>query len=127
MKLGTAEAILQCAPRVTGFDSRNLQAGETSAGSVNSISVNNSATLVEVQAELEQRVAHLVTGERQILKPVMNEYLDLFCNDRERERECCRAPPRGFMRLGQGTPCLLRKILTMYHAYIFMIEYEIFL
>ena len=34
VRLGTAEAILQRAPRVTGFDSRHLEAGETSACSV---------------------------------------------------------------------------------------------
>jgi hypothetical protein len=41
VKLGTAEAILRCAPKVTGFDSRNLEAGETSACSVNLIRGNN--------------------------------------------------------------------------------------
>ena len=40
-KLGTAEAILQRAPRVTGFDFRNLEAGETSTCSVNLIRGNN--------------------------------------------------------------------------------------
>jgi len=29
VKLGTAEAILPCAPRVTGFDSRKIEAGKT--------------------------------------------------------------------------------------------------
>ena len=83
VKLGTVEAILRCAPRVTWFGSQNSEAGETSAGSVNLIRGNNSAELAEVRAELEQRIAHLVTEERQILMPVMNEWSDLFCNDRE--------------------------------------------
>ena len=34
--LGTAD-IVRCAPSVTGFDSRNLGAGKTTAGSVNLI------------------------------------------------------------------------------------------
>jgi len=57
VKLKTAEALLQRAPKVTGFDSRNLETGETSACRVNCIRGNN-----------------------QILMPVMDEYLDLFCN-----------------------------------------------
>jgi len=83
VKLGTAEAILQCTPRVTGFDVRNLEAGGTSAGRVNSIRRNNTTELCEVRTELERRLAHLVAEERQILMPVLNEYLDLFCNDIE--------------------------------------------
>jgi len=88
VKLGTTEPILRCAPRVTGFDSRNLDAGETSAGCMNLIRENNSTELAEVRAELERRLAHLVTEERQILMPVMNEYLELFCNDKEGVLPC---------------------------------------
>jgi len=80
VKLGTAEAILQCAHRMTGFDSRNLEAGETSAGCVNSIRGNNSNDLPAVRTEVERSLAHLVSEERQILMPVLNEYLGLFCN-----------------------------------------------
>jgi len=114
VKLGTTEAILRCAPRVTGFDSRNLEAGETSAGSVNFIRGNNSAELAEVRAELEQRLAHLVIEERQILLPVMSIRTCSVMTG----KECCHAPPTNFMRLGQGTPCLLRRILTVYRAHI---------
>ena len=88
VKLGTAEAILRCAPRVTGFDSRNLEAEETSADCVNLIRENYSTELAEVRAELQRRLAHLVTEERQILMPVMNEYLYLFCNDKEGVLPC---------------------------------------
>jgi len=49
---------------------------------VNFIRGNNSVELAEVQVELEHRLGHLVAEDRQILMPVMNEYLDLFCNDR---------------------------------------------
>ena len=59
VKLGTAEAFLRCASRVTGFDSRKLEAGETSSGSVNFIRGNNSSELAQVRAELERRLAHL--------------------------------------------------------------------
>ena len=51
VKLGTAEDILRCATSVRGFDSQNLGAGETLAGSVNLIRGNNSAELAEVRAE----------------------------------------------------------------------------
>ena len=88
MKLGTAEAILQCAPRVTGFDSRHLEAGGTSEGCVSSIREDNSTELAEVRAELERRLAHLVAEDRQILMPVVNEYLGLFCNDIEGVLPC---------------------------------------
>ena len=88
VKLGTAEAILQCAPRVTGFDSRHLETGGTSEGCVNSIRENNSTELAEVRAELEWRLAHLVVEDRQILMPVLNEYLGLFCNDTEGVLPC---------------------------------------
>jgi hypothetical protein len=73
---------------VTEFDSRNLEAGETLAGSVNLIRRNDSAELAEVWVELQRRLAHLVTEERQILTPVMNEYLDLFCNEKEGVLPC---------------------------------------
>jgi len=55
---------------------------------VNSIRGNNSTVLAEVQAELEQRLAHLFAENRQILMPVLNEYLDLFCNDIEGVLPC---------------------------------------
>jgi uncharacterized protein YerC len=107
--LGTAD-IVRCAPSVTGFDSRNLGAGKTTAGSVNLIRGNNSAELAEVRAEVERRLAHLRTEERHILMPVMSS---LTCSAMSK-RECCRAPARGVMRLRQGTACLLRRILTVY-------------
>jgi hypothetical protein len=100
VKLGTADN-LRCAPSVSGFASRNLGAGETSAGSANLIRGNNSAELAEVRAELERRLAHLGTEERHILMPVMSSWTCSVVT----KRECCRAPPRGLMRLGQGTPC----------------------
>jgi hypothetical protein len=88
VKLGTAEAILRRVLRVTGFESRKLEAGETSAGIVNLIRGNNSTELAEVRADLERRLAHLATEERQILMPVMNEYPDLFCKDKEGVLPC---------------------------------------
>jgi hypothetical protein len=51
VKLGTAVALLQRAPKVTGFDSRNLAAGETSVCRVSFIRGNKSVELVEVQAQ----------------------------------------------------------------------------
>jgi hypothetical protein len=71
MKLGTAEALLQCAPREREFDTPNLGAGEPSAGSVNLIRGNDSAELQEVWAKLEQKLAHLGAEDSQILLPVM--------------------------------------------------------
>jgi hypothetical protein len=91
VKLGNAEAILPCAPKMKRFNSRNLGAGDISACSVNLIRGNNSDTLAEVQAELEWRFAHVGAEERQTLIPVMI--------------------------LGQGMPCQLRRILTVYHMH----------
>jgi hypothetical protein len=73
------------------FNSRNLGAGYILASSVNLFRGNNSDTLAEVQAELEWRFAHLGVEERQTLMPVMI--------------------------LRQGMPCLLRRILTVYHMH----------
>jgi len=98
VKLGIVDALLQRAPKVTSFDSRNLEAGETSACSVNLIR-GNSSELAEVQAELERRLAHLVTEERQIFMPGMNEYLDLFCNDKEEVLPCTT---KEFHEIGTG-------------------------
>ena len=81
MKIRTAKAILLRLPRMKRFDSQNFEAGETTAGSVNLIRGNNSSKLEVVRAVLEWRLANLVIEERQILMPVTNEYLDLFCND----------------------------------------------
>jgi hypothetical protein len=61
------------------------------ACSVNLIRGNNSDELTEVQAELEWRLAHLGTEERQTLIPVK--------------------------RLGKGMPCLLRRIHPVYHMH----------
>jgi hypothetical protein len=109
--LGTAEAILRCAPKVTGFDSRNLEEGDTSACSVNLIRGNNYAELAEVQAELERRLPHLVAEERQILMPVMNEYLDLFCNDKEGLLSCTT---KGFHEIRTGDALPVKK--SPYHV-----------
>ena len=106
MKLGTAEALLQRAPKVTGFDSQNIEAGETSACRVNFIRGNNSAELAEVQAELERSLAHLVAKDRQILMPVMNEYLDLFCNDKEGVLPCTT---KGFHEIRTGDALPVKK------------------
>jgi len=91
VKLGTLEAILPCAPKMKRFDSRNLGAKDISVCSVNLIRGNNSDALAEVQPELEWRFAYLGEEERQTLMPVMI--------------------------LGQGMPCLLRRILTVYHMH----------
>jgi hypothetical protein len=99
VKLGTAEAILRSARRVTEFDSRNLEAGETSAGISNLISRNDSVELAEVRAELERRLAHLFIEESQILMPVMNEYLDLCCNFKEGVLLCTS---KGFHEIRTG-------------------------
>jgi hypothetical protein len=91
VKLGTAEAVLLCAPKLKRFNSQNLGPGDILACSVNMIRGNNSDALGEVQAELEWRFAHLGAEERQTLKPVLI--------------------------LRQGMPCLLRRILTVYHMH----------
>jgi hypothetical protein len=106
VKLGTAEALLQRAPKLTGFDSQNLEAGETSACRVNYIRGNNSADMAEVQTELERRLAQLVAEERQILMPVMNEYLDLFCNDKEGVLPCTT---KGFHEIRTGDALPVKK------------------
>jgi len=79
---------------------RNLGARATSTGRVNSIRRNNTE-LCEVRIELERRLAHLVAEERQVLMLVLNEYL--YCSVRTL-KGCCRALPKGRMRLGQGRP-----------------------
>jgi hypothetical protein len=106
VKLGTAEALLQRAPKVTGLDSRNLEAKETSMCSVNLIGGNSSAELAEAQAELQRRLAHLVTEERQILMLVMNEYLDLFCNNKEGVLPCTT---KGFHEIRTGDALPVKK------------------
>jgi hypothetical protein len=73
------------------FNARNLGAVDISVCIVNLIRGNNSDVLVEVQAELEWRFAHLGEEERQTLIPIMI--------------------------LGQGMPCLLRRILTVYNIH----------
>ena len=55
---------------------------------MNSIRGNNSTELAEVRAKFERRSAHFVAEDRQILMPIMNEYLDLFCNDIEGVLPC---------------------------------------
>lgn len=60
----TAEAFLLCSHRVSGSDSRNPGAGETSACSVNVIRGYNSEELAGVQDELERKITHLGIEER---------------------------------------------------------------
>ena len=55
---------------------------------MNFIRGNNSVELAEVQAELQRGLAHLVAEKKQILMPVMNQYLDLFCYDKEGVLPC---------------------------------------
>ena len=107
VKLWTAEAILQRAPRVTGFDSQHLEAGETSECRVNLVRRNNYSELAEVRAKLERRFAHLAPEERQILMPVMNEYLDLFCNDKEGVLLCTT---KAFHEIRTGDALPVKKI-----------------
>ena len=55
---------------------------------MNSIRGFNLDELAEIRTELERRLAHLDVEEREILMPVLNEYLDLFCNDKEDVLPC---------------------------------------
>ena len=73
---------------MAGFDSRHLEAGGTLEGCLSSIREDNSTELAEVRAELERRLTHLVGEDRQILMPVLNENLGLFCNDIEGVLPC---------------------------------------
>jgi hypothetical protein len=50
VKLGTAEAVLLCAPKMKRFDSQNLGPGDILACCVNLIRGNNSGALGDVQA-----------------------------------------------------------------------------
>ena len=55
---------------------------------MNSIRGNNSTELAAVRTEVEGRLTHLDAEERQLLMPVLKEYLDLFCNDIEGVLPC---------------------------------------
>ena len=106
VKLGTAEAILRCAPRVIGFDSRNLEAEGVSNSRVNVIRRNNSSELAEVRTELERRIAHLAIEDSQILMPVLDNYLDLFCNDKEGVLPCTT---KGYHEIRTGDALPVKK------------------
>jgi len=73
---------------------------------VNFIRGNNSADLAEIQAELERSLAYSVAKDRQILMPVMNEYLDLFCNEKEGVKPCTT---KGFHEIGTGDTLPVKK------------------
>jgi hypothetical protein len=66
-----------------------------------------------MQAELKQKLVHLTDHEKQVLMPVISEYLDLFCNDEKGVLPCTT---RDSMRLGQATPCRSRKTPIVYLA-----------
>jgi hypothetical protein len=63
---------------------RSLGAEGASTSRVNVIRENNSYELAEVRTELERRIAHMAIQDRQIMMPVLDNYLGLFCNDRGR-------------------------------------------
>jgi hypothetical protein len=78
---------------------------------VNVLRGYNSEEWAAVQAELEGKLAHLGREEGQILMPVLNEYLDLFCNDVEGVLPCTTT---GFHEIRIGAPCLSRSIPTVH-------------
>jgi len=78
---------------------------------VNSIRGNNSTELAAVWTEVERRLTHLVAEERQLLIPVLNEYLNLLCNDIEGVPPCTT---KGHHAIWTGEAPLLKRILTEY-------------
>ena len=99
VKLGTAEAILRCASRVTGFNSRNTEAGGTSNSIVNVIRENNSS-------EFGRRIAHLAIEDKQNLMPFVDNYMDLFCNDKEGVLPCTT---KGYHEIRTGDALTVKK------------------
>lgn len=79
--LGQAEPLRGVPPEQAGVDFRCSGKKITRDLRISSISARNATELRDAREELEQKVDHLSTKEKQALLPVIEEYLDLFCNE----------------------------------------------
>jgi hypothetical protein len=79
--LGQAEPLRWIPPVDTGVDLRNPGATGTPDLQISSLSGRNPRELIEKRKQLEGKLEHLSSGEKQILMPIIEEYFDLFCNE----------------------------------------------
>lgn len=78
--LGRAEPLRWAAPVGTGNDFHDPEVTEEIQLRINSLAGRNSMELTKKRAQLRKKLEHLSTEER-VLLPVIEEYLDLFCNE----------------------------------------------
>jgi hypothetical protein len=79
--LGQAEPLRWSPPVDAGSDLRNPGMTGMADLRISSLSGRNSRELIEKREQLEMKLEHLSQGEKKILLPVIEEYLDLFCNE----------------------------------------------
>jgi transposase InsO family protein len=81
IRLGQAEPLIGVAPEQAGVDFRCSGKKLKGGPRISSVSTRNAQELREVRQKLEQKLVHLSTKDKQALLPVIEEYLDLFCNE----------------------------------------------
>jgi hypothetical protein len=81
IRLGQAEPLRGIPPEKAGVDFRYPGRKGTADLRVSSVSARDAQELKEVREKLEQKLDHLSETEKQVLMPVIEEYLDLFCNE----------------------------------------------
>jgi hypothetical protein len=79
--LGQAETLRGNPPKQAGVDFRYPGRKGTADLRVSSVSAKDAQELREVREKLGQKFDHLSKREKQVLLPVIEEYLDLFCNE----------------------------------------------
>jgi hypothetical protein len=81
MPLGQAEPLRWAPPVEAGVDLRDPGLTGATEFRINAVSGRNSQEVREKREQLGMKLGHLSPREKQTLLPVIEEYLDLFCNE----------------------------------------------
>jgi hypothetical protein len=79
--LGQAEPLEGTPPKGAGIDFRSTEWRDMAAHRISSLTGRNSREVREKRDQLEEKLKHLPPSEKHILLSVMEEYVDLFCNE----------------------------------------------
>jgi hypothetical protein len=80
--LGQAEPLRDTPPVSAGIDFRNPRTRGTGTCRISSLNGRSSRELQEKRIQIGRKLEHLSPSEKHVVLPVIEEYLDLFCNDK---------------------------------------------
>lgn len=102
VRLGVAETLVTLR-RNTGVESHSLGTCEALQPSVQALSGRIPTDIRDIEEKIREKLGHLRQEEREVLLPVVNEYIELFCNEQSGVLPCT-TKGRHEIRAGNALP-----------------------